>query len=52
MNKNKNINKFLKKVNKKKEGAYQKKKNYLFTASFFITLTLNEPRTKYSKKEN
>ena len=52
MNKNKNINKFFKKSKQKKRRRLSKKKNYLFTASFFITLTLNEPRTKYSKKEN
>ena len=52
MNKNKNINKFLKKVKKKKEGAYEKKKIIYSFPPFFITLTLNEPRTKYSKKAN
>ena len=51
MNKNKNINKFLKKVNKKKTALKKKKIIYSFPP-FFITLTLNEPRTKYSKKAN
>ena len=52
MNKNKNINKFLKKVNKKKTALIKQKKIIYSLPPIFITLTLNEPRTKYSKKAN